>query len=252
MSAPKKTTRKAATKRTPRGGLAVANTRRSPPDALDFFPTPPWATRALCEVVLPEFGLGLENATVWEPACGEGHMAHVLEEYAGRVIWSDVHDYGVKGQHVGSFIGEGIDVMATPKIRGARSRGIDWIITNPPFSKADEFVLRALDDAPFVAMLVRSNYGEGQSRYRDIFRDRRPLIEAVFAERVPMHRGEWKPDGDTMTAYSWFVWRRGSKAHTAKFWIPPGQRRALERPTDRRRFTRVTEAPLLTRIEGGG
>ncbi len=26
---------------------AVAAFRRDPPDALDFFPTPPWATRAL-------------------------------------------------------------------------------------------------------------------------------------------------------------------------------------------------------------
>lgn len=252
-------------KRAPRGGLAVANARKSPPNELDYFPTPPWATRALCELVLPEFGLTLDDATVWEPACGEGDMALVLEEYAWRVVVSDVFDYGCATragkQHVGSFIGEGLDVMETPgKARGvsaaartaAKQKSLDWIISNPPFSKAEEFVQRALNDARHCAMLLRSNWIEGQTRYEEIFRDHPPIVIAQFAERVPMHQGEWKPNGSTMTSYSWFVWRRGSRARTSMFWIPPGQKRALERASDRARFTKRTEAPLLARMSGGG
>ena len=55
--------------------------RREPPDALDYFPTPPWATRALFRRVLPALG-GETIASVWEPACGEGHMAEVVTEFA--------------------------------------------------------------------------------------------------------------------------------------------------------------------------
>ena len=72
---------------------AVMAQRVEAPDSLDFFPTPPWATRALCEIVLREFRLG----AVWEPACGEGHMSETLREYAVSVFASDVHDYG-RGQ----------------------------------------------------------------------------------------------------------------------------------------------------------
>lgn len=61
----------------PAGGRAIMSQRLDPVDSLDFFPTPPWATRALCEVVLwPEpIVLPLRQASVWEPAAGEGHMA---------------------------------------------------------------------------------------------------------------------------------------------------------------------------------
>jgi hypothetical protein len=32
--------------------------------------------------------------SVWEPACGEGHMAKVLKEYFGRLDASDIYPYG--------------------------------------------------------------------------------------------------------------------------------------------------------------
>ena len=66
---------------TAKGFTAVMAQRREPPDALDYFPTPPWATRALFRHVLP--ALGIEAiGRVWEPACGEGHMAAVIAEFA--------------------------------------------------------------------------------------------------------------------------------------------------------------------------
>jgi hypothetical protein len=77
------------------GFTAVMARRREPPDALDYFPTPPWATRALFRRVLPALG-GETIASVWEPACGEGHMAEVVTEFArGQVIASDIFNYGL-------------------------------------------------------------------------------------------------------------------------------------------------------------
>jgi hypothetical protein len=60
---------------------AVMAQRREPPDALDYFPTPPWATRALFRHVLPALGVD-SIGRAWEPACGEGHMASVIVEFA--------------------------------------------------------------------------------------------------------------------------------------------------------------------------
>ena len=55
-----------------RGFTAVMAQRREPPDALDYFPTPLWSTRALFQHVLPAISVDVIGS-VWEPACGEGH-----------------------------------------------------------------------------------------------------------------------------------------------------------------------------------
>lgn len=208
--------------------------------SLNFFPTPPWATRALVEIVLPAIGVSLRDRIVWEPACGAGHMARVLEEYAEQVIASDVHDYGI-GARVGSFIGEGIDVVRLdPWIE------LDAIITNPPYKIGVEFIERAIaDGVPLVAMLLRTNFLDGLGKYRRVFKPHPPAIVAQFAERVPMHEERWDPDGDTMTPYAWFVWNGSTPAtHTRLMWIEPGQRQALEKPDDRARFGSVNPDTL--------
>src|SRR5262249_15486403 len=79
------------------GARAIMASRKEPKDSLDPFWTPPWATRALVERVLPVLGIApsdLAGMSAWEHACGEGHMAEPLAEYFGRVIASDVHNYG--------------------------------------------------------------------------------------------------------------------------------------------------------------
>jgi hypothetical protein len=44
----------------------------------------PWATRALFRHVLPAIGVDAIGS-VWEPACGEGHMAAVVAEFVARL-----------------------------------------------------------------------------------------------------------------------------------------------------------------------
>ncbi len=201
--------------------------RLDPIDSLDFFPTPPWATRALCEHVARAF-LSARDMIVWEPAAGKGHMAEVLREYFGVVEASDVHDYG-RGYKVGSFVGEGSDVLP--------ARFADWIITNPPFNLAVEFAERALDIAERgVALLVRTAWLEGGERYARLFSQRPPSTVALFSERVPMVKGRWDPKASTATSYAWVLWTHRI-GRTEMVWIPPGQRSALTKPDDVARFT---------------
>lgn len=212
----------------PRGGGAVMASRIEPPDSLDFFPTPPWGTRALFAHVLPALGVA-GVSTVWEPACGCGHMADVIGEFTGGmpVIATDVFDYGFGMHKPVDFL----DTSITPTVYG-----VDWTITNPPFAPALHFTLRALELARVgVAMLLRLQWVEGEERYTSLFRDRPPTVIAPFVERLPMTKGRWNPEGGTMTAYAWFVWLKGVPAR-APFWIPPGSRKGLTRPDDVRRF----------------
>jgi hypothetical protein len=212
----------------PNGSRSTMASRQEPPDSLDYFPTPPWATRALIEVVLRQTGhaASVHAQTVWEPACGEGHMAEVLAEYFGRVVASDIHDYGYG--HTANFLG---DIVPGTD---------DWIITNPPFGKdAEAFVLRALEFARVgVAMFLRLQWLETNGRFERVFLPHPPALIAQFAERVPLHKGRWEPDGDTATAYLWIVWLKLRAGRNTRFmWIPPGQREALTKPDDAERFT---------------
>lgn len=224
----------------PSGARSVMASRVEPWDGLDYFPTPPWATRALLSHVL-----SAENhtaASVWEPACGAGHMAEVLADHFGRVHASDVHDYG-RGYPVGSFVGEGPDVAQCP-FRP------DWIITNPPFNLASQFVARALREAERgVAMLVRTTWLEGTKRYRELFGPMPPDVVAMFSERVPMVKGRWDPHASTATAYAWVVWNSRQVRDTRLMWIPPGQRKSLEWHDDRQRFADLANLPLHTEPE---
>ena len=220
---------------------ALMARRLNPVDSLDFFPTPPWATRALLRGVLTG---DLSTKTAWEPAAGEGHMAEVLRESFGAVIASDVHDYG-KGYEVGSFVGEGSDV--------APSRAVDWVVTNPPFNLAGAFFDRADREArEGIALLLRTSWLEGAKRYRTIFRNRAPTTVAVFSERVPMVAGRWDPDASSATSYAWFVWDKTADQQTELVWLPPGQRKSLERRSDIQRFTKAAPLPLLTALSMTG
>ncbi len=218
----------------PAGHTSVMSSRREPPDSLDFFPTPPWATRALLSHVL---GLSADEylaSTAWDPCCGEGHMVGPLREYFWAAEGTDVFDYG-KGFEVSDFLADG-------------ARSAEWIITNPPFKIAEAIVLRALERATVgVAMLVRSVWLEGTGRYDRLFRNQPPAIVAQFCERVPMTKGRWDPNASTATSYAWVVWHVAPRTPAPIFtWIPPGCRKGMSRSTDAAQFGVQAAAPLFS------
>ena len=190
--------------------------RKSPKDGIEDFPTHPWATRAFIEhILIPRHNV-VQAQTVWEPAANRGYMVRPLQEYFEQVIASDVADYGV-GFPV-------IDFLNGPKPSDFGME-VDWIITNPPFNKALEFVKRAMEPGMAsrgVAVFVRSSWVEGITRYNELFKDNPPAYIAQYCERVPIVRGRIDEKAATAMPYCWFVWD-----HHVDFgdpvlqWIPP-------------------------------
>ena len=186
-------------------------------DSLDDFPTPPWATRALLEHVINAEPLG--ELRCLEPACNVGHMSKVLQEYFRTVISSDVFDYGY------GSVQDYLDQSFQPQ-------NIDWIITNPPFRLAEEFVAKALNHARRgVAVLTRTVFIESVGRYNRLFEPMPPSIVAQFTERVPMVKGRLDRKASTATGYCWVIWEKTVVGSPRLAWIPPC-RKALERPAD--------------------
>lgn len=219
--------------------------RHEPPESLEFFPTPPWASRALFHFVLPvalrqpkSIPVFIDSAA--DPCCGEGHMAEVIAEFSFEPpIATDIFDYG--------YGRAGADFLDTTLAPVSLRR--DWFIFNPPFGPSIDFVLRALEFATVgVAMFQRTQWIESSGRYNKIFCDRPPTLFAPFVERVPLVKGRWDPDASTATSYSWFVWVKGAEP-LPPFWIPPVCRETLTHKDDRRRFAawsiKPVEAPLL-------
>ena len=189
--------------------------RVEPRDLLDFFPTPHWSTRALCEWLNNFEQTALRHC--WEPACGQGHMVRPLEEYFLDVIDSDVSAYGQR---------EIVDFLFCPPRRS------DWVITNPPFRLGEQFALEAINrSVRGCALIVRTAFLESASRYNSLFSKHPPSDILQFVERVPMHKGRLVENGSTATAYCWIVWRKNAPLGTRFHWLPPCRKR-LERKED--------------------
>lgn len=257
--------------RKPKGHTAVMN-QRAPREVegespkrrlqrqLQFYPTPPWAARAMGALLV---GLDPGAWTCWEPACGEGHMVHGLKDYFPVVIRTDIHDHGWEG------LDRVQDFLAIE--RGAPTIA-DHIATNPPFGAAADFVRLGLQRARRgVAILIRTAWKDTPGRWDLFSGPTRCDVQATFFERVNMELGGWDPNGSTATSYSIFVWftdaarpawiqaareamdaacPAGFAGSAVCMDIGPGTKARLSRRDDARLFAKRPAAPLLELSNG--
>jgi len=183
------------------GAPKPATRRFADLDGPDFYPTPDWATLALIEH--EEF-----EGSIWEPACGDGAMARVLETTGCSVLATDLFDRGFG--HVGE------DFLSSDRVA-------DNIITNPPFNSAEGFVRHGLTQSKRkLALLLRLAFLEGGNRYKTIFAHTPPTRTWVFSERITFYPKGAKRLGSGTTAYAWFVWDKSELGKAELRWLPPG------------------------------
>ncbi len=170
----------------------------------DYYATEPKAVELLLEV--EDF-----NPTIWECACGEGHMAEVLKKHGYKVISSDLID---RGYGIG-----GVDFLKCKDIVGAD------IVTNPPYKIAKEFVQHALDivdNGHKVAMFLKLTFLESKKR-RELFDKYPPKVIYVSSSRLQCAKNgdfeTYKKGTGTAIAYAWYVWEKGYTGNTIVKWI---------------------------------
>lgn len=167
----------------------------------DFYPTPEWASLALLEN--EPFG-----PDIWECACGDGSMSKVISEFYSDVTSSDLFDRG-HGEPNVDFL--------------SAKREHDFIITNPPFHSAEEFVHAAHRKAKKkFALLLRLAFLEGGGRQRNIFSINPPSRVWIFSERITLYPRNTERKGSGTTAYAWFVWDKTHSGNTELKWLPIG------------------------------
>jgi hypothetical protein len=213
---------------------------------LNYFPTPPWAARAIAHRV-KELDPGA--LVTCDPCCGEGHFAEPMKEVFGEtnVLAGDIYDFGY---------GELADFLCLPPYLARRS--VDWIVTNPPFGLAHEFVEQWLRIAQRgVVVLCRMAFLETDGREALLYEGSAPLTCIMpFVERVPMQLGEWNPNGSTATCYGAFAFHKGRKAQP-HLPFKAGTRARFWRDDDPARFAKPAPIPMFEKMArsplfGGG
>ena len=162
---------------------------------LDYYATDPEAVEKL---------LGVEKFFhyILEPACGGGHIAEVLLKHGHDVLCSDIVDRGYEKQ---TMTADFLHWSMSP--RNSRD-----IITNPPYSKAKEFVEHAMSisqESVKVAMFLKLTFIEGKKR-KELFDKFPPKTIYVFTNRVDCWKNGIKPEkASKAVCYAWFVWEKG-------------------------------------------
>jgi 23S rRNA G2445 N2-methylase RlmL len=95
------------------------------------------------------------------------------------------------------------------------SEKFDFIITNPPFSLAYEFIQKAKQIATHkFAFLLPLSYLHGKTRFDEIWSDRNfPLSRIYVFVRYPMLGNKLRIDGKYKTGmmvYAWYVWDKNT------------------------------------------
>lgn len=159
---------------------------------LDAYFTPEWVTALLCQAET-------FHETIWEPACGAGHIVEALSKITGHsVIASDIHDHG-EGYSLSDFL----------KCRAADLWFSGDIVTNPPFNLAQKFIEHALEITEGrrgkVAMLLPFNFDAAKGR-RHLFKDHPAFkVKHALTRRIRWVNLEQKKNGPS-TNHAWFVW----------------------------------------------
>ena len=163
----------------------------------DLYPTPKEVTFALLELVSPVLP---SESVIWEPACGDGDMVEALREKGHIVIATDILD--------------GIDFLTAETPRMA-----NWIITNPPFSLAEEFIRRAYKTGLPFAMLLKSQFWHAARRL-PLFHDCPPDIVAPLTWRPNFNFKNAKKGESPVMDVLWCVWFPDRYHARAPIYIP--------------------------------
>lgn len=168
----------------------------------DFYATDPRAVEMLLQ--LENF-----NESIWECACGEGHISRVLAANDYKVKSTDLVDRG--------YGSTGVDfLVCNEKWNGD-------IITNPPYRHALDFIRKSLDlveQGGKVAMLLRLQFLEGKSRKQFYATNPVARVWVSSSRLVCAKNGDFQAAKSfSAMCFAWFVWEKGYRGDTVLKWF---------------------------------
>ena len=182
----------------------------------ECFETPKWAVEAILDKEI------LTQAVI-DPCCGRGVMAAAAQNRNYSVHALDLYDWGFDEYLGGRKPEIGVDFLewSPPRGFGAEHPFVPFtVFMNPPFSKAEAFIERALElGARKIVCFQRfawweGSYDKGKKRGQ-WWEKHRPNRIYICGDRADCWRMDIPPDertSSTPTAHAWFVWEKGQPA----------------------------------------
>jgi hypothetical protein len=168
----------------------------------DFYNTPYSMTEHLLRV--EKFD---KRLSVCEPATGNGGITKVLQKH-----WNATRITSYDRER--DFFKDHDDY--------------DYIITNPPFSQAIEFIHQARQRAKKkFCLLLPLNYLHGKQRHEEVYKDNQYGLSKVhvFTRSILMSGDPLRADGKVkngMLVFAWFIFETGYSDAPALSWIDNG------------------------------
>ena len=157
-------------------------------EGLNYYPTPKYITRGLLEKI--DF-----EGVIFEPACGEGHIADVLKTKY-QIFTNDIHDgYEYKAHFNEDFLLWDSDLKYSN------------IVTNPPYNLAMEFMQKSLEIATHKVALLMPIRNIAGSQERFAFYMKNPPL---YFMPIP-HKIDWFNKGNPIHECAWYVWDKKAK-----------------------------------------
>lgn len=186
---------------------------------LDQYPTPEWVVHRLFEH--PRFPVP-KGGTWFEPCVGDGAIVRAVPKgEVRRWVVNDIDLHRLAFDPGGRKVAAGdryhLDILewdrhgSIDELKRRLNLRLSVVITNPPYCIAQEVVERCRPLAPWLVLLLRTQFLASEER-ADFFRRDEPDIFLL------PNRPSFTGDGDTdMHDYAWFVWgpkrRRMGRLH---------------------------------------
>ena len=177
----------------------------------DFYATPPWAVSAIVHRLVDRAGLVTASPTIVDPFAGEGDLLQAARDTltvcGPAALGVEPRFAGVEldADRAATARAKGFDIEHDDAFTVAPAWGDCVVLTNPPYSRAEDSVracLRLAGRGGIVVMLLRLAFLEGKARAA-LHREH-PSDVYVLARR-PSFTGK----GTDAAAYAWFVWGSG-------------------------------------------
>ena len=177
--------------------------------ANDFYATNPKAL----EMLLDAFPF---DGKCLEPCVGQGHLANVIKSRVDdEVVCLDLIDRGYPNTIVHDYLS------------WVTNDSFDCIISNPPYSLAEEFIRKSLSlltSGGICAMFLKIQFLESAGR-KVFFEEFPPKYIYVFRSRMDAWRNGFRLNPDTNKpwqttfCHAWFIWEKGSKSEPIVRWL---------------------------------
>lgn len=185
---------------------------------LEHYETPQWAVDAILkkEVLI---------SPVVDPCCGTGVLAESVMNVGHCAGAYDIHDWGYSATEIVDWLLSDLSKLGMSEKDAEKGF---TVFMNPPFSKAVEFVEKALElGARKVVCFQRFAWWESQER-KEFWKNNPPARVYICGNRATtwlhgleenekgqkLHPKTGKPMSNSSTAHAWFVWEHGAPAGT--------------------------------------